>query len=183
MSDATLKFPLELVDDVGLSSREIAHFKRKGCKFYGRKTCLKWVREFLSMSEQEAGLKPSTAVRVHRPRSISKWVRSVVMDRDNYCCHYCGSRADLSIDHKNPFSRGGDHSEENLVVACMDCNSKKKSKPYDAFRASVSFCEFPQLVDGRWRYRGRKTTPPATMDELQSAVARINLPPPLVSLQ
>jgi hypothetical protein len=50
-----LHFPKDLVDSVGLSLREIAYMKRKGCPFYGRKTTLRWVREFLA---KQTGAKP-----------------------------------------------------------------------------------------------------------------------------
>ena len=50
-----LFFPCELVEAVGLSKNEIAYLKRKGCPFYGRKTSLRWVREFLA---KETGAKP-----------------------------------------------------------------------------------------------------------------------------
>jgi len=50
-----LFFPCDLVEAVGLSKNEIAFLKRRGCPFYGRKTSLRWVREFLA---QETGAKP-----------------------------------------------------------------------------------------------------------------------------
>jgi hypothetical protein len=50
-----LYFPNELTDAVGLSLREIAYMKVKGCPFYGRKTTLRWVREFLA---QQTGARP-----------------------------------------------------------------------------------------------------------------------------
>lgn len=50
-----LFFPCDLVESVGLSKNEIAYLKRKGCPFYGRKTSLRWVREFLA---KETGAKP-----------------------------------------------------------------------------------------------------------------------------
>lgn len=49
--------------------------------------------------------------------------------RDNYECQYCGSRENLELDHIVPLSKGGAHSEDNLVVACRHCNSSKGSKP------------------------------------------------------
>jgi hypothetical protein len=47
-----LEFPQVLVPYVGLSNREIAFMKKKGCPFWGRKTTLKWVRQFIA---REAG--------------------------------------------------------------------------------------------------------------------------------
>jgi hypothetical protein len=51
-----------------------------------------------------------------------------VFFRDEFRCVYCGSRENLSLDHKTPQSRGGDHSLENLVTCCIPCNSSKGAK-------------------------------------------------------
>lgn len=47
MSDFTLRFPVELKQEIGLNEKEINAFKGQGCRFYGRKTCVAWVREYL----------------------------------------------------------------------------------------------------------------------------------------
>jgi 5-methylcytosine-specific restriction endonuclease McrA len=54
-------------------------------------------------------------------------------------CHYCGKENLLAntrnlkriatLDHVHPKSKGGaEFSKENLVVACNDCNQKKKDR-------------------------------------------------------
>jgi 5-methylcytosine-specific restriction endonuclease McrA len=52
--------------------------------------------------------------------------------RDRYVCAYCGDHFanyhDLSKDHINPKSRGGENTWMNVVTACKPCNSKKGSK-------------------------------------------------------
>ena len=53
-----------------------------------------------------------------------------VRERYAFCCGYCGvSEADvggeLTVDHFYPVSAGGDHSETNLVYACVRCNQYK----------------------------------------------------------
>ena len=56
--------------------------------------------------------------------------RSAVMLRDGYTCQYCGDspgRHMLTVDHVIPRSRGGRHTWENLVTACISCNQKKGS--------------------------------------------------------
>lgn len=40
-------------------------------------------------------------------------------------CIYCGSKTRIEADHVIPVSRGGRHSEGNLVPACMSCNRSK----------------------------------------------------------
>lgn len=57
--------------------------------------------------------------------------RRTVMARDQYTCQYCGAtplRADLTLDHVLPRSRGGRSEWENMVVACRACNQKKGNR-------------------------------------------------------
>ena len=63
--------------------------------------------------------------RGHVPEGIKKEVWA----RDGLCCRYCGfmsSKSDkFQLDHIHPWSRGGRHSKENMVVACRRCNVAK----------------------------------------------------------
>jgi 5-methylcytosine-specific restriction endonuclease McrA len=54
--------------------------------------------------------------------------RRTVLARDQYTCQYCEAepgRANLTIDHIVPRSRGGETSWENVVTACGPCNRRK----------------------------------------------------------
>ena len=54
--------------------------------------------------------------------------RDEVFARDHFTCVYCGRGSpdvELSVDHVEPRMRGGDHSEGNLVTACVGCNAAK----------------------------------------------------------
>jgi hypothetical protein len=48
-----------------------------------------------------------------------------LIDRDGYVCRGCGARADLTVDHVQPLSRGGNDALENLQLLCGSCNSRK----------------------------------------------------------
>jgi len=48
MSEHTLQFPKFIADEIGLSVNEINALRGHGCPFYGRKTCVAWVRAFLN---------------------------------------------------------------------------------------------------------------------------------------
>jgi 5-methylcytosine-specific restriction enzyme A len=44
-------------------------------------------------------------------------------------CYYCNrevGRAQLTMDHLIPLSRGGKSKKGNVVAACKECNNKKK---------------------------------------------------------
>lgn len=62
--------------------------------------------------------------------------RRAVLVRDAYTCQYCAKqfpRADLTLDHVLPRSRGGKNTWENIVTACKSCNGKKGNRtPHEA---------------------------------------------------
>lgn len=62
--------------------------------------------------------------------------RFAIYRRDRNTCVYCGyispdGEENLTLDHVIPQSRGGNHSVENLVTCCMECNRRKKNKTPD----------------------------------------------------
>ena len=64
--------------------------------------------------------------------------RIKVYERDDYKCRYCGkqlTRFTATLDHVKPVTEGGDNSFDNLVTACLDCNSRKNKRPIGDFLA------------------------------------------------
>lgn len=58
--------------------------------------------------------------------------RLKVFERDGFKCHYCKkqlTRFSATLDHIQPVSKGGDNSFNNLVTACLHCNSERGNKP------------------------------------------------------
>ena len=54
--------------------------------------------------------------------------RIKIYERDNYRCRHCGkqlTRFTATLDHVHPVAEGGDNSADNLVTACLSCNSRK----------------------------------------------------------
>lgn len=59
------------------------------------------------------------------PVQVSRAVRL----RDGNRCTYCGAtEGKFHLDHIKPWSRGGQHSIENLTVACPKCNFAKRDR-------------------------------------------------------
>jgi len=55
--------------------------------------------------------------------------RKNILKRDNHTCQYCGkNNRPMTIDHVIPKSYGGQDTWENLVAACMACNTKKGNR-------------------------------------------------------
>ncbi len=66
---------------------------------------------------------------VRRPRRERKMSRYEIFNRDKYTCQYCGEQSrHLTLDHVTPRYRGGQHTWENVVSACVDCNRKKAGR-------------------------------------------------------
>lgn len=73
--------------------------------------------------------------RQFRP-AIPTHVRKAVRERDGERCVYCGDEAGpFHLDHVVPYSRGGDHEVDNLVVACATCNVSKGAKTLEEWAA------------------------------------------------
>lgn len=60
-------------------------------------------------------------------RARMPMTRAALMHRDRFRCAYCGGKAE-TIDHVVPRSRGGEHTWENCVACCSDCNHRKADK-------------------------------------------------------
>ncbi len=77
---------------------------------------------------------------VNVPRRNARWSRKGILMRDNYTCIYCGARigdvvrgqvmvkADFTVDHIMPRSRGGKDTWINTAVACKRCNVQKADR-------------------------------------------------------
>jgi hypothetical protein len=59
---------------------------------------------------------------------ISKRIRVLVFERDNFQCCFCGDKppnAIIHVDHIIPRSRGGPDTLNNFATLCEDCNKGK----------------------------------------------------------
>ncbi len=76
-------------------------------------------------ARHNAGEKP---IPKERSRNVPLKVRLAVLKRDRFRCVLCGrspathSGVTLHLDHKIPYSDGGETTQENLQTLCQDCN-------------------------------------------------------------
>lgn len=76
-------------------------------------------------------------IRIYRYINVQTFVKkcfskSNIYSRDKGACVYCGVKTyRLTIDHVMPRSRGGMSTYENMVTACIECNSKKGNRTPD----------------------------------------------------
>ncbi len=62
-----------------------------------------------------------------RARDV-RFSRRSIFERDRNTCQYCGKqfdRSELALDHVVPRSRGGRTTWGNVVLACLECNTRK----------------------------------------------------------
>lgn len=69
---------------------------------------------------------------------------------DSTACYYCGEdcgsaiagyQKDITIDHKTPLSRGGNHDVDNMVICCRQCNSSKERKTEEEYKEYLKTIE------------------------------------------
>jgi len=66
---------------------------------------------------------------VKRPFKERKFSRAEIFNRDGYICQYCGKKIKQpTLDHVVPRYRGGQHTWENVVTACVACNRHKAGR-------------------------------------------------------
>jgi len=75
------------------------------------------------------------AYMIKRPRPVRKLTRLEIFHRDQYTCQYCGQKShQLTLDHVTPRHKGGEHTWENVVSACIPCNRRKAGRTPDQAR-------------------------------------------------
>lgn len=63
-------------------------------------------------------------------RELTEAQWRAIKDHYHHCCVYCGRRMQrLTMDHLTPLSKGGQHTVQNVVPACVSCNSRKQAGP------------------------------------------------------
>jgi 5-methylcytosine-specific restriction endonuclease McrA len=70
-------------------------------------------------------------------RLANSFQRNAIYNRDNGNCHYCGIELifkGFHVDHKKPWSKGGQTTLDNLVASCYMCNGAKSNMDYQKFK-------------------------------------------------
>lgn len=124
-----------LILDVGMRPLRVVSWQSAICDlFLGKVEIVEYSQDRTIQGVKETWPMPSV-VRVARyfKRDLVqvKFSRLNVYTRDGFACQYCGIRfnsEDLTFDHVKPRARGGRTEWQNIVAACVDCNTKKGSR-------------------------------------------------------
>ena len=102
-----------------------------------------WATVSSLMDESPAGFVHSARLKIAIPEIIRltqydrlpkrevAFTRHNIYEHYKYRCCYCGHRfptAELNLDHVVPRSRGGTATWENIVTACLPCNTRKANR-------------------------------------------------------
>ena len=63
----------------------------------------------------------------------------LVMSKFNYECAYCGEEKKLTQDHFIPLYSGGEFTINNVIPACINCNSSKSNKAFDVWYPTYKY--------------------------------------------
>jgi len=89
---------------------------------------------------------------------FSRWLfyrnrlRFAIFRRDNFTCQYCGrsvkSGIELTLDHIQPLSLGGNYEPSNLFTACQECNQGKADDLLSDIEREI--LENPRVLFADW---------------------------------
>lgn len=135
----TVRLALENLESVG-AVREEAGPNREGTLF---RVMLPEEIEICRRRREQLAAHSSTVVADEREADFYnvRENRLKVYERDGYKCQYCGkqlTRFTATLDHVKSVKNGGDNSFENLLTACLKCNSKKNFRLLGDFVAETS---------------------------------------------
>ena len=91
------------------------------CTIFGHICPVFFVNEPFTETEEERRI----------TRAVPRDVMLRVARRDDYCCQKCGRHLgddEIEFHHTIPFSKGGSTEENNLQLACFDCNRSSGAK-------------------------------------------------------
>jgi len=92
------------------------------------------IEEIVSELKQQVISDSKNQIKHRTNRNISLSLRYNILKRDSFRCVNCGTSpainpgSQLHIDHKIPWSKGGETEEGNLQTLCSDCNLGKSNK-------------------------------------------------------
>jgi hypothetical protein len=76
-----------------------------------------------------------------------EWQREQELPQE---CVFCGSKAELQVDHLIPRKRGGSDSADNMVWSCRSCNSSRSDKGIFEWLGLKDKDKLHRLVAGKY---------------------------------
>lgn len=110
-----------------------------------------WQFKYLTNLDLRLYTREKSRRRKLQQRKQTVWKISVLQLRTRFlrfsnACAYCGSTAEIQIEHVLPISKGGLHHINNIVPACKACNYSKAAHSMDQWYRSQSFFDPARLA-------------------------------------
>lgn len=126
----------------GVSRDERAFFRRamraKQAMLKARTKLTKRIQSSMAKSERATARRLAVYQTPVNRLSFKEWEQ--IKERYQYRCAYCQRERPLTQDHIVPLSKGGFHTQVNVIPACKSCNSRKGNRP--AFRYQPTLIPF-----------------------------------------
>ena len=97
-------------------------------KEHHRVICQRWKQENKELCNLQQQIRRSKKRELPSTLTIEQW--EVVKQHFGNRCAYCGRKLPLAQEHFIPASHGGEHTHNNIVPACVSCNSSKTTKSF-----------------------------------------------------
>ena len=103
-----------------------------------------WQFNYLTNLDLRLYTREKSRRRKLQQRKQTVWKISVLQLRARFrkfndACAYCGSSAEIQIEHIQPIKKGGLHHISNIVPACKSCNYSKAANPMDQWYRAQPF--------------------------------------------
>ena len=110
-----------------------------------------WQINYLTNLDLRLYTREKSRRRKLQQRKQTVWKISVLQLRTRFlrfsnACAYCGSTAEIQIEHVLPISKGGLHHINNIVPACKACNYNKAVHPMEQWYRSQPFFDPARLA-------------------------------------
>lgn len=79
-------------------------------------------------SKNAAQLRRNRAIKTAPGRGVTPEQTQQVIADSLGICSYCNGGGQITTDHIDALSKGGEHDVDNLAAVCMPCNNSKRSK-------------------------------------------------------
>ena len=112
-------------------------------KYYGRNkySLLEHQRQYSKNNREKVNMKAlkykSRKNKLPSTLTIDQWesIRKYFGNR----CAYCGKEEPLAQEHFVPLSKGGEYTHNNIICACLSCNSSKGAKEFRVWYLTFKF--------------------------------------------
>jgi 5-methylcytosine-specific restriction protein A len=104
-------------------------FYINGCNAINKKTCTyKTIEELIDIADGKKNFLNSLSEKNAKRKNYKHWKKQLFENIKS--CFWCNKELTLetaTVEHKIPLSKGGSNRNDNITLACRECNAKRKN--------------------------------------------------------